>query len=298
MKEFLLEIIGSNPDPIRKRNLVREYLQARILEVLQRSGAMVPLAFQGGTALYFLYNIARFSEDLDFTLERPAANYDFRSYLKEIQSIFVAEGYNLQIKVNDQKTVNSAFIRFYGLLYELKLSPQPTEALSVKIEVDTNPPKGAGLETDLVRRYIPLNLQHHDRASLLAGKLHAILQREYAKGRDLYDLMWYLSDPLVGTQRPVVPTWQRTRPRRAAPAAGYPQGRTSDPRRDDGTEYYRTSKDTFWICRAERGKRPRLTPLLGDPGRAPQHPDRPAQRGRRLVVRIHATALRGGRQDC
>jgi len=195
MKEFLLDIIRNSPNPVQNRNLAREYLQARILEGLQRSGAMIPLAFQGGTALRFLYNIARFSEDLDFALERTAANYDFRSYLKAIQSEFVAEGYNLQIKVNDQKTVNAAFIRFYGLLYELKLSPHPNEALSVKIEVDTNPPKGAGLETDLVRRYIPLHLQHHDRASLLAGKLHAILQREYAKGRDLYDLMWYLSDP-------------------------------------------------------------------------------------------------------
>lgn len=195
MKEYLREIIRSSPNPIHSRNLVREYLQARILEALQRSGAMIPLAFQGGTALRFLYNIARFSEDLDFALENPTANYNLRSYLKEIQSVFSAEGYHLQIKVNDQKTVNNAFVRFYGLLYELQLSPQPTEALSVKIEVDTNPPKGAGLETDLVRRFIPLNLQHYDRASLLAGKLHAILQREYAKGRDLYDLMWYLSDP-------------------------------------------------------------------------------------------------------
>lgn len=42
---------------------------------------------------------------------------------------------------------------------------------------------------------MPLQLQHHDRASLLAGKLHAILQRPYTKGRDLYDLLWYLSDP-------------------------------------------------------------------------------------------------------
>ena len=40
-----------------------------------------------------------------------------------------------------------------------------------------------------------LQLQHHDRASLLAGKLHAILQRPYTKGRDVYDLLWYLSDP-------------------------------------------------------------------------------------------------------
>jgi hypothetical protein len=61
--------------------------------------------------------------------------------------------------------------------------------------VDTNPPHGAGLATTVVRRYVTLQLQHHDRASLLAGKLHAILQRPYIKGRDVYDLLWYLSDP-------------------------------------------------------------------------------------------------------
>jgi hypothetical protein len=39
-----------------------------------------------------------------------------------------------------------------------------------------------------------LHLQHHDRASLLAGKLHAVLMRPYPKGRDYFDLLWYLSD--------------------------------------------------------------------------------------------------------
>src|SRR5512133_1771548 len=139
MKEYIRELIRNHQNPLEQRNLVREYLQARILEFLQRSGAMIPLAFQGGTALRFLYNIARFSEDLDFTLERPAAGYDFRAYLKAVQSPLLAEGYTLQIKVNDQKTVHAAFIRFYGLLHELKLSGQSNEALSVKIEVDTNP---------------------------------------------------------------------------------------------------------------------------------------------------------------
>jgi hypothetical protein len=67
--------------------------------------------------------------------------------------------------------------------------------LAVKLEVDTNPPAGAGLATTVVRRHTMLQLQHHDRPSLLAGKLHAILQRPYLKGRDLYDLLWYLSDP-------------------------------------------------------------------------------------------------------
>ena len=101
MKEFLVALIRNQLNPVEKRNKVREYLQARILGSLQRSGAMIPLAFQGGTALRFLFSNARFSEDLDFALERPLANYDFRYYLKKIQSVFGTEGYNVQIKLND-----------------------------------------------------------------------------------------------------------------------------------------------------------------------------------------------------
>ena len=67
--------------------------------------------------------------------------------------------------------------------------------MAVKLEVDTNPPAGATLATTVVRHHVTLQLQHHDQASLLAGKLHALLQRDYVKGRDLYDLLWYLSDP-------------------------------------------------------------------------------------------------------
>jgi hypothetical protein len=65
--------------------------------------------------------------------------------------------------------------------------------LAIKLEIDTNPPANANLETTFVEHHVPVHLQHHDRASLLAGKLHAILQREYVKGRDWYDLYWYLS---------------------------------------------------------------------------------------------------------
>jgi len=195
VKEYLLKLSRASVTPAQARNGVREYLQARILGALQRVGAMIPLAFHGGTALRFLYAAARYSEDLDFALEKDKDRYDFRAYLRAIQNELKAEGYALEFKVSDKKTVHSAFVRFPGLLYELALSPHPDEVLAVKIEVDTNPPAGAALTTSLVRRHVTLQLQHHDRASLLAGKLHAILQRAYLKGRDLYDLLWYLSDP-------------------------------------------------------------------------------------------------------
>jgi hypothetical protein len=195
MKEYLAELVRQAPTPAQGRNLAREYLQARILAALQRAGAMIPLAFHGGTALRFLYGHGRYSEDLDFALEGDRQRYDFRGYLQAVRSELTPEGYLVELKANDRKVVHNAFIRFPGLLYDLGLSGQRSEVLAVKLEVDTNPPAGAGLATTVVRRYVVLQLQHHDKASLLAGKLHAILQRSYTKGRDIYDLLWYLSDP-------------------------------------------------------------------------------------------------------
>lgn len=157
---------------------------------------MVPLVFHGGTALRFLYGIRRYSEGLDFALERSDSSYAFKKYIESIGSGFSREGYTVEIKkLSIDKTVHSAFIRFPGLPFELELSGDRRAVIAVKVEVDTRPPAGATLETTVVRRHALLRLQHHDRASMLAGKLHAVLQRDYPKGRDFYDLIWYLSDP-------------------------------------------------------------------------------------------------------
>jgi hypothetical protein len=156
MKEHLALLVRASPTPAQGRNVAREYLQARILGCLQRTGAMIPLAFHGGTALRFLYAITRYSEDLDFTLERAKATYDFQAYLRAIRTELVGEGYVVELKVNDQKVVHSAFVRFVGLLYELGLSPHRDEVLSVKLEVDTNPPAGVTLATTVIRRHVTL----------------------------------------------------------------------------------------------------------------------------------------------
>ncbi len=195
MKEYLAGLIRTISTPYQARNVVREYLQARILGGMQRAGAMVPLSFHGGTALRFLFSTARYSEDLDFALEKSKDAYDLHKYLNGVKTGLTGEGYDVALKVSDKKTVHGAFVSFRGLLYELGLSPHRGETVAVKIEVDTNPPEGAVLTTTVIRRYVTLQLQHHDKASLLAGKLHAVLQRSHLKGRDLYDLFWYLSDP-------------------------------------------------------------------------------------------------------
>jgi hypothetical protein len=194
VKDHLREIVRQAP-ATEARNLAREYVQALILASLQRTGAMIPLAFLGGTALRFLYAIRRHSEDLDFSLERPGRGYGFSRYLDAIRSDLAAMAFTVDVaRVRIGRAVHSAFLRFPGLLHELGLSGHRDEALAVRIEVDSRPPAGARLETTVVRRHELLNLQHHDRASLLAGQLHAVLLRPYPKGRDFHDLIWYLSD--------------------------------------------------------------------------------------------------------
>jgi len=132
---------------------------------------------------------------LDGALGQERPQVGRRDLLARIRRLFEAEGYRIRLRIGDRKPVHAAFVRFPGLLHDLGLSGQAEEAFAVKLEVDTRPPSGAGLEVTVVRRHIALRLQHHDRASLLAGKLHAILQRRFRKGRDFYDLLWYLSDP-------------------------------------------------------------------------------------------------------
>jgi predicted nucleotidyltransferase component of viral defense system len=194
MKEYIRQQIAGIDNNNLARCVVREYLQARLLECLQDSGAFASWAFVGGTALRFLYGMPRFSEDLDFSLVRSGADVRFEKFLEKTEAVLKREGYSIGINAKTDKTVQSAFIKYAGLLYELGLSPHPSETVSIKVEIDTHPPEGAGLETSVIRRHVLLNLLHYDKPSLLAGKLHALLAREYVKGRDVYDLVWYLSD--------------------------------------------------------------------------------------------------------
>lgn len=195
MKEFLKLQVNQKQDELQKRSVVREYLQARVLQSLQDAGAFQSWAFLGGTALRFLYGIPRYSEDLDFSLKNKHLDCNFEKTLKKVKSTFEAETYALNIKVAGEKTVMSALLKFPGLLMEMGCSPHASENLTIKCEVDTNPPDGAKTESTIIRRFVTVNIRHYDKASLLAGKLHAILQRKYTKGRDLYDLVWYLSSP-------------------------------------------------------------------------------------------------------
>lgn len=192
MKDHALSLVAGLDDPSRKLNLLREYLQGSILRSLHESEAARALTFVGGTALRFLYDLPRFSEDLDFSLHDPTA-YDLSAWLAKLKRDLTYAGFACRIRLNQRKTVNVGWVRVSDLLHQAGLSARADQNLSIKLEVDTRPPAGGAAVRQLVTRHTTFVVCHHDLPSLMAGKLHALITREYAKGRDWYDLVWYRS---------------------------------------------------------------------------------------------------------
>ena len=197
MKEEALALVRGMADSEQALNRLREYLQVFVLRSFHESEAFRSLAFVGGTALRFLHGLPRFSEDLDFSL-LSAAGYAGREWMGTVKRDLTLAGFSPEVTWNDRKTVHAGWVRVAGILHDAGLSPLPGQKLAIKVEIDTLPPAGAHCERRIVTRHLTFLLQHYDLPSLLAGKLHALITRKYAKGRDWYDLVWYLS------QRPPV----------------------------------------------------------------------------------------------
>lgn len=190
MRETALDIIKDISDPSNKLNVLREYVQAMVLRSLHESEAFVNLAFVGGTALRFIHNLPRFSEDLDFSLE-DADGYTPETWMKKIKRDLTLSGFDAAVSWNDSTTVHKSWIRVSRLLKDAGLAAVPDQKLSIKLEIDSQPPAGAISETSIVNRHTMLSLRYYDLPSLMAGKVHALMTRPYAKGRDWYDLVWY-----------------------------------------------------------------------------------------------------------
>lgn len=192
MKEKALALARETADPRQGRNRLREYLQALVLLSLHESEAFRPLAFVGGTALRFLYGLPRFSEDIDFSLVRPEG-YAGKEWMEKVKRDLELSGFEPEVTWNERKVVHASWVRLGGILKEAGLAAAPSEKLAIKVEIDTRPPAAARCERRVVTRHVTFLVRHHDLPSLMSGKIHAVLARRYAKGRDWYDLLWYRS---------------------------------------------------------------------------------------------------------
>lgn len=191
MIEALKQELAQGASAEDKANRAREFLQILALKSLSDQGAFSRIAFIGGTALRVLFNVRRFSEDLDFSAV-SSKGCDFGGICEGLVKTFRLNGLNAALEKEKAKTVNSAFLSFPGLPHALGLSGHKQEKLSIKLEVDTRPPEGWRAQTSIVNKRYLFSVNHYDLPSMFAGKLHACFYRRYTKGRDIYDLFWYL----------------------------------------------------------------------------------------------------------
>jgi predicted nucleotidyltransferase component of viral defense system len=184
---------------IEEEQAIREITQEVTLAALGRTDFFKFAAFQGGTCLRIFYGLNRFSEDMDFILQQPDQTFELKTYLQATSEELKAYGYNIEI-IDRSKTdiaVKKAFLKddSIGKVIQLNYAGQtgPSRKIHIKFEVDTNPPARSGFEVKYIDFPFVSSVTVQDRPSLFAGKIHALLCRDYIKGRDWYDFIWYTS---------------------------------------------------------------------------------------------------------
>jgi predicted nucleotidyltransferase component of viral defense system len=193
----LRQIESFYPEHLRhfKRNILREYLQYKILAVIFGSKFAAKLVFMGGTAIHIAHGAGRFSEDLDFD-NRGLSRDDFRSLTRSVARQLSLEGFAVESGVSF-KGAFSAAIKITGLLYETGLSGHKEEKVLVKIDAEEQDFEYAPARVIINKFDVLAGISVVPVDVLLSQKFYAILKRKRAMGRDFYDAMF-----LAGKTKP------------------------------------------------------------------------------------------------
>jgi len=184
---------------------LREILQEIVLLGLSRAGFFDHALFYGGTALRILHGLDRFSEDLDFSLIAPNENFDLSVYADAVIEALHSFGFEVTIQMkNTESNIKSAFLKGNTSQHLLNIEAPDDivktfgqgRLVKIKFEVDTQPPLDFESEKKTLLVPSPFTINTMTLPSLFAGKMHAILCRNWStrpKGRDWYDLVWYIA---------------------------------------------------------------------------------------------------------
>ncbi|MCD4781130.1 MAG: nucleotidyl transferase AbiEii/AbiGii toxin family protein [Candidatus Omnitrophica bacterium] len=131
------------------------------------------LGFKGGTAVYFFYQLTRFSVDLDFNLlDSNKKTFVF----EKIKNIVSAHG---ELKEASQKQNTLFFL----LSYE-------RETRNLKIEISTRMFE----DSYEVKDYLGIPVLVMKQEDMFAHKMAALLDRKSLANRDLYDIIFFIKN--------------------------------------------------------------------------------------------------------
>ncbi len=185
---------------------LKEILQEVALVGLWRGHFFEHAAFYGGTALRILHGLDRFSEDLDFTLLFSHKDFSLSEYNSCIRNELESYGFDVTVETKNkvlQTPVQSAFIKTNTLNELIKIGIPKNlvkgfhyeTTLKIKVEVDTDPAPAYRTDIHFLKAPALVGIKIVILEDIFAGKMHALLFREWkkrVKGRDWYDWLWFV----------------------------------------------------------------------------------------------------------
>lgn len=171
---------------------LQEMVQKTILASLSREGLFNYIVFQGGTSLRFFYENPRFSEDLDFVLRENEKRFDLTSKISKIKSFVdnsfpFLDGTDIDVQKNDHD--------MQRFIFKTK-SDVSEQRLHIHIELANVPSYSNEVK---ILNYPPLNpaVRVEDLSEILADKITALGNRDYLKGRDIWDVYFLIFEKQI-----------------------------------------------------------------------------------------------------
>ena len=215
MSEQLLAVLKSKLDGLTayggmdaetRRNALKEELQYYLLNFIYHHPRYSRWVMYGGSALRMIHGLDRMSVDLDFEVSDAITEEFLKKLKKEIEDHF-SSAYNARKGFLTIKTVTGR-----GLL--LKFDPggelnlgHPSKQVHVKIDLNCfNAPKGVRERRPVNHGQLSFVIVTYNMATLMASKVAAIFLRGprgvgkalyKEKGRDIYDLLWYMNNKIA-----------------------------------------------------------------------------------------------------
>ena len=187
-----------------KRIILKEVLQAYVLDYVYNHPRYRHLNFYGGTCLHAVYGLNRLSEDLDFDnsigldLDHLAGDL-----VQHFQKSFGYGDASAKVQEGVGDIITPGILRVtikFPVLNALGLSHRSSEALHLKVEVSHHDQVAVIQRTPVLFYGRSLVAAHFSLETMMAGKMLACLERNFErgrsgmqiKGRDFYDLLWFM----------------------------------------------------------------------------------------------------------
>jgi predicted nucleotidyltransferase component of viral defense system len=198
-----LQYALSQKDPLlaneTKRVLLKEALQAYVLDLIYNHPLYRRLKFYGGTCLHVVYGQNRLSEDIDLD---NSGGVDLNDLESDLLMYFRTKvGYS-EVTAKTQigeKGIRRTTLKF-PILNALGLTTHSNESLHLKVEVSGHQQVSIIRKTPVLTYGRSFVAAHFSLETMMAGKMIACLERNFQrgregaaiKGRDYYDLLWFM----------------------------------------------------------------------------------------------------------